>query len=74
MNKLRDKQIESIYRDQRFDSVLELLKELSTIDLEVSCKGENEFQTIWNIAFREGRIQAYKDFIKELDKRLENAN
>jgi hypothetical protein len=70
MDKLQSKKLESIYQDQRFDAVIQLLESLLEKP-ETSVKGKDEFETIWGVAYREGRRSALNEFINELDKRLQ---
>ena len=68
-NSLQNKQLESIYKDQRFEAVIALLESLIEKP-DTSLRGKDEFETLWNVAYMEGKKSALNDFINELEKRL----
>ena len=68
MNQRDKANIKQFLQDERFNSVISLSKELMDKWGGESCKDETEFQTIWNLAKKEGKIEGLKAFFDNLDE------
>ena len=60
--------IKFFLQDERFNSIIALSKELMDKWGGESCKDDSEFQTIWNLAKKEGKIEGLQAFFSNLDE------
>lgn len=71
IDKLTRQQLKSLIQDNRWQAVEIYLVEFLTRANEMPVKGDTEFNTIWNLAHKEGIVNGIKLFFRELE---ENAN
>lgn len=69
MTKFEKKQIESILQDEKFQAVLKFYLEVVDSWKDSRVKMDNEFETIWNLAYTTGKIDGLKSFFEQLDNK-----
>ena len=60
--------IRSLMQDGRFSAVEELKKNVINEIVNENIKADTEFQTLWNVASREAKVQVLDDFFNRLIK------
>jgi hypothetical protein len=68
MDKLSKQQINSLVRDQRWTSVIMFLDLFLNETNKVEVKADTEFQTLWNVAYKQGKIEGLKDFFNQIEQ------
>jgi len=68
MDKLSIQQINSLIRDQRWTSVVMFLDKFINETNQMEVKADTEFQTIWNVAYRQGKVEGLKDFFNQIEQ------
>lgn len=67
MNGIQKKQLQSMMRDERFDAFLALSIELTDSWKSASAKRDTDFETVWALAYNEGKIEGLKAFFSQLE-------
>lgn len=60
--------IKFFLRDEKFESIMLLSKELMDKWGGETCKADSEFQTLWNLAYKEGKVDGLKAFFDNLEQ------
>jgi hypothetical protein len=68
MNRANDL-IRNLLEDIRWEAIDKVMEELKMKWQDENCKGENEFETIWNLAFKEGKLAGLEDFKNILEQK-----
>jgi hypothetical protein len=68
MDKLSIQQINSLIRDQRWTSIVMFLDKFINETNQMEVKADTEFQTIWNVAYRQGKVEGLKDFFNQIEQ------
>ena len=67
VEKLRKQKIASLVKDERWDEIIWFLKSYLEVLKDQPIKAETEFETLWNLASKEGGISQIKKFFDELE-------
>ena len=68
VEKLRKQKISSLVKDERWDEVIWFLKGYLEVLKDQPVKADTEFETLWNLAIKEGGISQIKKFFDELEQ------
>jgi len=68
MNRANDL-IRNLLEDIRWEAIDKVMEELKMKWRDENCKGANEFETIWNLAFKEGKLAGLEDFKNILEQK-----
>lgn len=62
------RKIKAFLQDDKFNEVLKVLNQVHDKWHGEQKKRENEFETIWNMAYLQGKVDGTKEFIEILEK------
>lgn len=68
IDKLSKEQIKSILKDQRWQGVEVFIAEYLNKTKEIPVKAEDEFNTIWNTAHKQGKEDGIRDLLRQLEQ------
>ena len=68
INKAEWERVKGILRDERYESILKIAAFVMDSWAKQSVKGVNEFETLWNVATREAKVEALKEFLDMLER------
>lgn len=68
MDSITKKQLKMLVRNDYWGSVTLFMEHLFEIWQKTPIKSEDEFNTLWNVAKREGKIEGVKEFINSLEE------
>lgn len=74
MEKLERQQIRSLIEDDRFRAVEKLFKIVIAEISSFQVKADDQFNTIWRTAKREGGVEVLEDFYKRMIKEASDDN
>lgn len=67
MKKLDQLQVKSLLKDQKWEAVIRYMAEVIDKWQSVSVKAPDQFNTTWNQATKEGKIEGLKEFFNGLE-------
>lgn len=70
MKKIYQEQLKQLVKDDKFNALLQLYSEIDDQWKNENPKADTEFQTLWNLAYRQGKIEGLKAFFDNLDKEI----
>ena len=68
INKIDQKKIKVLIESEHWDVIATVFEEIKKKWNDIPVKGDTEWETLWNVAQKEAKIEGVRDFINNLEE------